>query len=103
MRKTLPLLLCLLSTAGCVTQRATAFSVPKERATECVAHCAEIDMKLAAVVIISNSAGCVCEPREEQLKASLAGAAAAAGGQMIEEEKARQQHQQQSQPPPMHH
>jgi hypothetical protein len=100
MRKTLPLLLCLLSTTGCVTQRATTFSVPKERATECVANCAELDMKLAAVVIISNSAGCVCEPREEQLKASLAGAAAAAGGQMIQAENAqRQQHQQQS----MHH
>jgi hypothetical protein len=100
MRKALPLLLCLLSTVGCVTQRATAFSVPKERATECVAHCAEIDMKLAAVVIISNSAGCVCEPQDAQLKASLAGAAAAAGGQMIEAENAQQQqHQQQS----MHH
>ncbi|MFL5354929.1 hypothetical protein [Archangium sp.] len=97
MKKTLPLLLCLLTTS-CVTSRATAFSVPRERATECVAHCAEIDMKLAAVVIISNSAGCVCEPREEQLKASLAGAAAAVGGQMIQSQNAAQQ---QHQPPPM--
>ena len=54
MRKTLPLLLlCLLST-GCVTYKATAFSVPKERATECVAHCSELNMKLAAVVIIAG-------------------------------------------------
>lgn len=97
MRKTLPLLLSLLST-GCVTTQATAFSVPKERATECVAHCAALDMKLAAVVIISNSAGCVCEPQDAQMKASLAGAAAAAGGQMIEAQNA-----QQSQPPPMAH
>jgi hypothetical protein len=97
MRKTLPLLLCLLSTS-CVTSRATAYSVPRERATECVAHCAELDMKLAAVVIISNAAGCVCAPREEQLKASLAGAAAAVGGQMIQTQNAQQPQQ-----PPMNH
>jgi hypothetical protein len=92
--KLLPLL-CLLS-AGCTTARATWGPVPKERATECVSHCEELGMKLGAVVIISSSAGCVCEPKDAQTRAALAGAAVAAGGQMIAEEKARAAQQQQS-------
>lgn len=100
MRKTLFLLSCLLS-AGCVTKKATEYSLPKERASECATHCAGLDMKLAAVVIISNSAGCVCAPKDAELNASLAGAAAATGGEMIEAEKTRQQ--QHPPPPPSHH
>jgi hypothetical protein len=88
MRHTLLSLLCLLS-AGCfTTEKATWGPVPKERATECVSHCEELGMKLSAVVIISSSAGCVCEPKDAQTRASLAGAAVAAGGQIIEEEEA---------------
>ncbi len=93
MRKTFTLLLCLLS-AGCVTAQATTGSVPKERATECVAHCAALDMKLAAVVIIRSSAGCVCEPKDAQGGVS-SGTAAAAGGALIEEEASQQQAAQQ--------
>jgi hypothetical protein len=89
MRKTFTLLLCLLS-AGCVTAQATTGSVPKERATECVAHCEALDMKLAAVVIIRSSAGCVCEPRGAQGQASGGSSAAAAGAIIAEEEE--QQH-----------
>jgi hypothetical protein len=92
MRKTITVLLCLLS-AGCVTAQATTGSVPKERATECVAHCEALDMKLAAVVIIRSSAGCVCEPKSTQGQMS-GGSAAAAAGAIIAEEEA-QQHQQQ--------
>ncbi|PTL76600.1 hypothetical protein [Vitiosangium sp. GDMCC 1.1324] len=90
MRKTLSLLLCLLS-AGCVTTtKATYGTVPKERATECVAHCADLDMKLTAVVIISNSAGCVCQPKDAEQNASIVGAAAAAGGAISATEQTRQ-------------
>lgn len=88
MRNKLLPLLCLLS-AGCTTARATWGSVPKERATECVSHCETLGMKLTAVVIISSSAGCVCEPEDARTRASLAGAAAATGGELLEEEKAR--------------
>jgi hypothetical protein len=88
MRNKLPLLLCLLST-GCVTQAAAHGTVPKERATECVAHCDELGMKLAAVVIIRNSAGCVCEPKDAQARATSS-VAAAAGGALIADEEEEQ-------------
>ncbi len=88
MRNELLPLLCLLF-VGCTTARATYGSVPKARATECASHCEELGMKLTAVVIISSSAGCVCEPEDAQTRASQAGAAAAMGGQVIEEEKAQ--------------
>ncbi|WNG41670.1 hypothetical protein F0U60_54340 [Archangium minus] len=95
MKKTLLLLSCLLS-ASCVTKKATQFAVPKERASECATHCNDLDMKLAAVVIISSSAGCVCEPKEAQAHTGN-GAAAVVGGAMIAEEEARQQEQQERQ------
>jgi len=88
MKKTTCLLLCMLS-AGCVTTPATLGALPKERATECVQHCASLDMKLAAVVIIRSSAGCVCTPKEEPAP-SAAGAAAAAGALLAEEDETKQ-------------
>lgn len=92
MRNKLALLLCLLS-AGCVTQAATYGSVPKERATECVAHCEELDMKLSAIVIIRSSAGCVCEPKGSAAR-TASSVGAAAGGAIIADEEAQQQQQQ---------
>jgi hypothetical protein len=94
MRRTFTLLLSLLS-GGCVTAQATTGSVSKERATECVAHCEALDMKLAAVVIIRSSAGCVCEPKDAQGRVSSGSAAAAAGALIAEEEAQRQQQEQQ--------
>ncbi|CAM4494962.1 hypothetical protein [Corallococcus exiguus] len=82
----LPLLLSLvLPLAACSTARATSFALPMERATECRQLCEQIDMKLSAVVIIMNSAGCVCEPKpaEGTTNAALTGAAAASGGAII--------------------
>jgi hypothetical protein len=84
------LLLCCLLSAGCVTDKATQFSVPKERATECMANCASLDMKLAAVVIIKNAAGCVCEPQDAQAPTSSSAASAVAGGAMIAAEEEAQ-------------
>jgi hypothetical protein len=73
-------LLCLLST-GCTTLPATQGALPKERATECVANCESLDMKLSAVVVIRNSAGCVCEPKNAPAQpAAQRDAAAAAAG-----------------------
>jgi hypothetical protein len=66
--------------------------VPRERATECVAHCEALDMKLAAVVIIRSSAGCVCEPKDAPGRVS-SGTAAAAGGAILADEEAQTQHQ----------
>lgn len=90
MKNKLPLLLGLLS-AGCVTQAATFGSVPKERATECVAHCDALGMKLSAMVIIRSSAGCVCEPAGGATRSASSSVAAAAGGALIADEEEEQQ------------
>ena len=96
MRTPLPLLLGLL-TLGSATDPATYRPLHKERADECVAHCNTLDMKLAAVVVIKSSAGCVCTPKDAPPGASVTSAgAAAAGGAVIaaeEEEAARRQQQ----------
>ena len=90
MRTALPLR-CLLAT-GCATYRATNFSLPKERATECAANCESMDMKLSAMVVISNSVGCVCEPKaaSPQTETRRTAAATASGAILAEEDdKAR--------------
>ncbi|RKH85134.1 hypothetical protein D7Y21_23415 [Corallococcus sp. AB045] len=91
----LPLLLALslvFPLAACSTARATSFSLPMERATECRQLCEQIDMRMSAVVIIMNSAGCVCEPKPaEGTNAALTGAAAASGGAIIRAAAAAQQ------------
>ncbi|ADO74593.1 hypothetical protein [Stigmatella aurantiaca] len=89
MNPTLPLLLCLLAT-GCSTLPATQFSLPKERATECAANCESLDMKLTAMVVIRNSAGCVCEPKDAPPQTTeRRNAAATLVGTVLAEEDAR--------------
>jgi hypothetical protein len=60
-----------------------------ETSQDCATRCGELGMQLDAVVLIHNSAGCVC--RHGAVTGSRAGAAAATGGAMlaIEEEEAR--------------
>jgi hypothetical protein len=94
MRSTLPLLLCLLST-GCATLPATTLPLPKERATECVKSCEDLGMKLAAMVVIRNSAGCVCEPKDAPPQTSTRrNAAATAVGAVLAEDDERAQQKQ---------
>lgn len=94
MKATFPLLLCVLST-GCATLPATTLSLPKERATECVKNCEDLDMKLAAVVVIRSSAGCVCEPKDSTPHASTSrNAAASAVGAILAEEDEQAQRKQ---------
>jgi hypothetical protein len=56
------------------------YSVPKDAGTRCVRHCESLEMRLAALVIISNSTGCVCEPRDSAPARTSARASAAVGG-----------------------
>ncbi|MFP2908138.1 hypothetical protein ACLESD_24410, partial [Pyxidicoccus sp. 3LFB2] len=71
--------LAFLAASGCfTTQTAAMGDVPKERATECRQICTDLDMRLSAVVVIQNSAGCVCEPRDTEGSPPAAGAATAA-------------------------
>jgi hypothetical protein len=76
-------LVCLL-VAGCATAAATRRSVPRERADECRANCASLGMELSAMVIMMNSAGCVCQPAGRPSASTTgAGAAAIAGSVAI--------------------
>ncbi len=77
------LLLLALAAPGCAVKGAANYAPPRERATECVSYCDALSMRLAAVVIISNSAGCVCEPTDAA-RAADRGAAAIAGGAAIQ-------------------
>ncbi len=84
--------------SGCVVGRAASYSVPVERANECREICAQLSMQMSAVVVISNMAGCVCEPIKTQARAaSAAGPAAVTGGAAIAVARmiAAQQQQQQ--------
>ena len=51
-----------LSMSACVTAPAL-YPVPREYASQCVGICNELGMQMGAMVVIRNSAGCVCEPR----------------------------------------
>lgn len=69
---------------ACQTVRATGYSTPKERVTECQEICTSVGLKFTALVVIANGAGCVCEPKSEATASTRrAGAGAAAGGAVI--------------------
>ncbi|QSQ16258.1 hypothetical protein [Myxococcus landrumensis] len=97
--------LASVTLSGCVVAPAANLAVPKERVSECKTICTDIGMELGSVVIIRNSAGCVCQvPGATQSQQS---ASAVAGGvAIIEEEEAASQQQHHHQPPhhaPPHH
>ena len=71
--------LLLVSGFACTTKRAVGptLSVPKDTPEVCTQHCDSMGMRLAAVVLIANSEGCVCEPRDASPATPRAGAAAA--------------------------
>ncbi len=86
--------------ASCATAPAVSPSVrlrPETR-PECVANCEQLGLRLAAIVLIRDSAGCVCEPREAPAgsTADARGAAAIAAGAAIavdEDEQQRRERQ----------
>ena len=73
--------IALLLASGCTTLAPIqpGFTLQKDTGTQCVKYCGELDMRMSAVVIISTSTGCVCEPRENKAGPSSAGAAVASG------------------------
>jgi hypothetical protein len=91
----------LLALAGCVTAPAVdpSFKLRPETRSECVTHCQTLGMRLGAVVLVRNSAGCVCEEIRSEPRAAGGGAAVSAGAYLValEEEAARQQQQQNAQ------
>jgi hypothetical protein len=70
------------------------YSVGKDAASQCVRHCESVDLRFAALVIMANSTGCICEPRDEPPEAHarvLSHAAGAVGAilPIIESNKPR--------------
>ena len=93
MHRILIALALFLTTACAVTQPAT-LRVPPETRPNCENMCAGLDMELGAVVVIANSAGCVCVPAGGSPGAKAAGTAA---GMVVLQQAAQQQQQQQQQ------
>lgn len=82
---------------GCTTMAPIgSFSkVPIEQKQTCSKVCSDLDMKLGAMVVISNMSGCVCEVKRK--KSKRAGASAATGGAVAAILAAQQQQLQSSQ------
>ena len=78
-------LACAVALMACthpaVTEAVTG-PVPMARGAECRAACASLGMQLTSVVLIMNSAGCVCQVTTPGVS-TRDGAAAAAGGMAI--------------------
>jgi hypothetical protein len=77
----------VLLLAGCVrTTRppvARLLTVPPDTAQECGNICQGIGLQLSAVVVVANSAGCVCEVQPRASSAVPGGASAASAGAVI--------------------
>ena len=59
--------LAAAGTSACTTSLPVSgvYSVGKDAAAQCVHHCESLDLRFAALVIMANSTGCICEPRDE--------------------------------------
>ncbi|WP_426750374.1 hypothetical protein [Myxococcus sp. Y35] len=98
MHKRLLVFISILATSGCTVARPATLTVPKERAAECRTICTDLDMKLGAVVVIMNSAGCVCEPHDAvETAGPHGGSSSIAGGATIQAFLEHQQRTQASQ------
>ncbi len=84
----------LLSLTGCVVAPPVSptFNVPANTASLCASHCTSLGMDLGGVILVRNSAGCVCNPRAAVSRAG--GPSAAAAGVVIVDEEEQQQQEQ---------
>jgi hypothetical protein len=96
-------LLVLVGTlVGCPVRSAVISSVSPERAAECKVNCEQLGMKLTAVVLMMNSAGCVCEPVQpaapatapQSVRTTLRSAVLAGAATIQAEEDAAEQNRQ---------
>lgn len=98
-RLALALVLAVALFSSCETVRASSMPTPKERVTECEQICTGVGMKLSALVVIMNSAGCVCEVINAS--ATQQGAGGVSGGAIISAAGAAAQASQQQQQTPI--
>jgi hypothetical protein len=97
----------LLASTGCALVAPVASNIPvtRETTTECARHCADLGLRLGAVVLVHNSAGCVCEADRPVSSSGRTGGAAVAAAQAIvdDEQAAATQQAQQSTGTSGHH
>jgi hypothetical protein len=79
------IILALLLCTACTTSLPVSgvYSVGRDAATQCVRHCEGLDLRFAALVIMANSTGCICEPRDEPPEAHARVLSHAAGALQI--------------------
>lgn len=71
----------MISLTGCVSiTKAAQVTVSKDLAADCAKHCAILDMRLTAVVVVANQGGCVCEPTSGSASDTSRAGATAGGG-----------------------
>ena len=104
MRLRLALLPLFLS--ACATTQAVSSGVKLDPDTRpaCAANCEKMGLRLAAVVLVRNSAGCVCAVPEAKVGGGLgseatSGAVAVAGGVFAADEQDSQQQLLMQEPP----
>lgn len=87
------LIAAALTAAGCMTAPAVTPGMQLRRETrqECVAHCQALGMRLSAVVLVRNAAGCVCSEPGAVSAVEGGGSAVNAGAYLValEEEDER--------------
>jgi hypothetical protein len=95
MRAPTALLFLVPALLACQTMPAVdpGLKVRSDTRPQCALHCEELGMRLGAIVLIRNSAGCVCEPRDAPPRAegpavrdpapARSGGAATGGGALV--------------------
>lgn len=88
----------VLLVSGCTTIAPAQRTVDPDTLPNCTRACGQLGMRLAAVVIVDETGGCVCEPASSASGAGAGasgatvrtGTAAIAGGEVIAEQQKRQ-------------
>jgi hypothetical protein len=96
MLKSIPLIAILLLTSCSTRGPIGTFSkVPYKHKKSCVKICKDLKMDLGGMVVVSNSAGCVCEVRKKKVsKRASASAISGAITAIMQAEAARKAAQQ---------
>ena len=101
LKKFLRPLLLVVPLAGCVAPvGVSALSIPHDAGNVCSQQCRVVGMNLAAVAIMANNIGCVCQPGAGPPPVATMGASSAAGMatiSLLEEQEREQEQQQQEQ------
>lgn len=87
--------LAALLAAGCTTVAPATFQVHPETVPNCNKACAQVGMKVSAIVFVENYGGCVCQPSAPTVGEAPSGLGAAASGAMVVIDAARKQQQEQ--------